>query len=89
MFMLYAVELFPTRIVGVSSTVSGCACTLASTLCSIILGALERLEFELMIFFFVLGVMGCALSLLLKETQGVPIEAEIEEIDYAKNKRKT
>lgn len=89
MFMLYAVELFPTRVVGVASTVNGCACTLASTLCSIILGALDRLEFDLMLFFFFLGVIGCALSLILKETHNEPIQAEIDEIAWAMNKKKT
>ena len=72
-----------------ANTVSGCACTLASTLCSVILGALDRLGFELMLFFFILGMMGCALSLLLKETHNKPIQAEIEEISWAKNKKKT
>jgi hypothetical protein len=42
-----------------------------------------------MLFFFILGVIGCALSLLLKETHNKPIQAEIDEIAWAKNKKKT
>ena len=42
-----------------------------------------------MIFFFILGVIGSALTLLLEETHNKPIRADIEEIQFAKNKRKT
>lgn len=43
MFMVYSIELFPTRIVGVASSAASCAMTSASTLSAIIVGALERL----------------------------------------------
>lgn len=63
--------------------------TLASTLSPLILGSLKRTGFNLMLFFFILGVSGCLISLLLDETYGKPIKVEIDEIAFAKNKKKT
>jgi hypothetical protein len=42
-----------------------------------------------MLFFFILGVIGGALTLILDETLGKPLKTEIDEILYVKNKRKT
>jgi hypothetical protein len=39
--------------------------TIASTLSPLILGVLKRIEFNLMLFFFILGVLGAALTLIL------------------------
>ncbi len=65
LFLVYAVELFPTRVVGMGNGVVNIFGTVASTLSPLILGSLKRMEFNLMLFFFILGVIGCCLSVLL------------------------
>lgn len=72
--MVYIVELFPTKAVGVGVNVVNILGTVASTLSPIILGGLGRLQFNLMIFFFILTIIGMALTLLLNETHNKPIE---------------
>ena len=66
LFLVYIVELFPTRVVGIGMSAVNSSGTIASTLSPIILGALTRIEFNLMLFFFILGVVGSALTLLLE-----------------------
>jgi sugar phosphate permease len=89
LFLVYTVELFPARIVGLGNGAVSAVGTIASTLSPLILGYLKRMEFNLMMFFLILGIIGCALTLLLEETHGKPLKVEIEEIQYAKNKRKS
>lgn len=74
LFLVYIVELFPTRAVGLGVSAVNIAGTTATTLGPIILGYLERLEFNLMIFFFILGIIGTAITLLLNETHNKPIQ---------------
>jgi hypothetical protein len=66
LFLVYIVELFPMRVVGIGMSAVNSSGTIASTLSPIILGALTRIEFNLMLFFFILGVVGSALTLLLE-----------------------
>ena len=77
LFLVYIVEIFPTRAVGIGVNAINIAGTVATTLGPVILGSLERLEFNLMIFFFFLGIVGAAITLLLQETHNKPIESEI------------
>lgn len=74
LFLVYTVEIFPTRAVGVGVSAVNIAGTVATTLGPIILGVLERLEFNLMIFFFIFGVIGTSITLLLNETHNKPIQ---------------
>ena len=77
MILLYTVELFPTRVVGIGIGAVNIVGTISTTVCPIILGALERINFNLMVFFFILGVVGCSITLLLEETHNRPIKEEI------------
>lgn len=77
LLIVYVVELFPTRVVGIAVSAVSCASTTSSTLSSVIIGALERVQFNIMTFFFILGVIGCALTLLVPETLNKPIQEDI------------
>lgn len=65
MFLLYAVELFPLRVVAIGNGALSIFGTIASTLSPMIIGALKRTNFNIMLFFFILGVIGCVISQLL------------------------
>lgn len=65
LFLIYNVEIFPIRAVGVGVNWVNSVGALATCAGPIIIGVLERLEFNLMIFFFILGIIGGSLTLLL------------------------
>jgi len=66
-------ELYPGRARAIGSGFVAAVGTVASTICPIFLGALERAEINVMIFFTVTGIIGVGIFTVLNETQGKTI----------------
>lgn len=64
-YMVYAVELYPTRVVAIANGMLSLFGMTINTICPLILGSLERLGFNLMLYFFILAIGGCFIYVLL------------------------
>ena len=64
-YMVYSIELFPTRVVALANGLLSLFGMTMNTICPLILGSLERLGFNLMLYFFVLAIFGCFVYVLL------------------------
>ena len=64
-YMVYTVELYPTRVVAIANGMLSLFGQIVNTICPLILGSLERLGFNLMLYFFILAIGGCFIYILL------------------------
>ena len=63
--IVYSNELFPSRVLAMADGISSICGMIVNTVCPLILGSLERIGFNLMLYFFILAIGGCFVSILL------------------------
>lgn len=64
-YMVYSVELYPTKVVAQANGFHSILGMIMNSFCPLILGSLQRVNFNLMIYFFILAVFGCFVYFLL------------------------